>query len=62
MGKAIRAAEKDKIPVMCVVGQREASAGTVAVRTYSHGDVGCMLVEDLVERMAKASANKQPFS
>ncbi|EFN51790.1 hypothetical protein CHLNCDRAFT_56367 [Chlorella variabilis] len=62
VGKAIRAAEKDKIPVMCVVGQREASAGTVAVRTYSHGDVGCMLVEDLVERMAKASANKQPFS
>lgn len=62
VGKAIRAAEKDKIPVMCVVGQREAAAGTVAVRTYTDGDIGSVLVRDLVSQMAAASASKQNFA
>lgn len=55
MGKAIRASEKDKIPVMCVIGQREADEGTVAVRTYAAGDQGSMRVGDLVARMAAAN-------
>ena len=59
VGKAIRAAEKDKVPVMCVVGQREAEMGTVAVRTHSDGDLGSMPVADLVARMAAASAAKR---
>lgn len=59
MGKAIRASEKDKIPVMCVIGQREADEGTVAVRTYASGDQGSWSVADLVARMAAASAARE---
>jgi len=58
VGKAIRAAEKDKVPVMCVIGQREATEGTVAVRTYVGGDMGSMRVEELAQRMAAANTNK----
>jgi threonyl-tRNA synthetase len=47
---------------MCVVGQREAAAGTVAVRTYTDGDIGSVLVRDLVSQMAAASASKQNFA
>jgi threonyl-tRNA synthetase len=61
VGKAIRAAEKDKIPVMCVVGQREAAAGTLAVRTYTCGDVGSMPADELVTRLSTASKNKEPL-
>lgn len=39
IGKLIRNAETSKVPVMCVVGGREAEAGTLAVRTYRDGEV-----------------------
>lgn len=58
MGKAIRGSEKDKIPVMCVIGQREADEGTVAVRTYAAGDQGSMHVGDLVARMTAANTHR----
>ena len=61
VGKAIRAAEKEKIPVMCVIGQREALEGTVAVRTYSTGDMGSTRVEDLVARLVAANSSKTTF-
>lgn len=56
MGKAIRGSEKDKIPVMCVIGPREAEEGQVAVRTYAAGDIGTMPVAELVARMSAAAA------
>ena len=61
VGKAIRASEKDKIPVMCVIGQREADEGTVAVRTYAVGDQGSMPVGDLVARLSAASSSRSAF-
>ena len=61
MGKAIRGAEKDKIPVMCVIGQREAAEGTVSVRTYANGDLGSMHVQQLLSRMAAANSGKSSF-
>lgn len=61
VGKAIRAAEKDKIPVMCVIGQREADEGAVAVRTYGQGDQGSMRVDDLVARLSAANSSKAAF-
>lgn len=56
MGKAIRGSEKDKIPVMCGIGQREADEGAVAVRTYAEGDLGTVPAEQLVARIVAASA------
>ena len=61
MGKAIRAAGKDKVPVMCVIGQREAAEGKVAVRTYADGDLGTMSTEALVARLAAASSSRTAF-
>ncbi len=61
MGKAIRGAETDKVPVMCVIGQREASDGTVSVRTYAGGDLGPMRADDLLSRLVAANSNKSPF-
>ena len=61
MGKAIRAAAKDKIPVMCVIGQREAAEGSLAVRTYTSGDLGTMRSEDVLARLATATRDRSAF-
>jgi threonyl-tRNA synthetase len=42
IGAKIRAAQLEKIPVMLVVGDREAADGTVAVRLRTVGDRGAM--------------------
>jgi len=48
LGAKIRNAQLEKIPYMLVVGEKEASAGTVAVRRRSGGDQGSMSIEDFV--------------
>ncbi|MBI4021985.1 MAG: threonine--tRNA ligase [Candidatus Andersenbacteria bacterium] len=40
IGKKIREAEQRRVPVMFVIGKREAAAGHVAVRTHEKGDAG----------------------
>jgi len=40
IGRKIRDAEVKKIPVMLIVGEKEAEAKAVAVRKHGHGDVG----------------------
>lgn len=40
IGRKIRDAEVKKIPVMLIVGEKEAEANAVAVRKHGHGDVG----------------------
>ena len=54
VGKAIRNAETAKIPVMCVVGAREAEAGTLSVRTYRDGELGALHVDEVVDRVRVA--------
>ncbi|HEY3174673.1 MAG TPA: threonine--tRNA ligase [Candidatus Polarisedimenticolia bacterium] len=44
IGHKIREAQLQKIPFMLVIGDREAQAGAVAVRTRSEGDRGAMPV------------------
>ena len=48
MGAKIRQAQLDKIPVMLVVGDREAEAGTVAVRFRSGGDQGAQALDSFI--------------
>ena len=38
MGRKIRDAEVEKVPVMLIVGKTEAEAGTVSVRRHGLGD------------------------
>lgn len=42
IGKKIRNAERQKIPFMLVVGEKDRDAGTVAVRQHKKGDLGAM--------------------
>ena len=60
LGYKIREAQKDKIPYMLVVGDKEAEAGQVAVRHRAEGDLGTMdyekfaeLLKEVVETKAK---------
>ncbi|MDY4218881.1 MAG: threonine--tRNA ligase [Candidatus Faecousia sp.] len=48
LGYKIREAQKEKIPYMLVVGDKEAENGTVAVRTRAGGDEGVMELKDFV--------------
>lgn len=45
LGYKIREAQKDKIPFMLVVGDKEAETGDVAVRSRSKGDMGVMALD-----------------
>ena len=49
----IREAQLQKIPYMLVVGDREASNGTVAVRNRKHGDQGAKSVDDFLGEIRK---------
>jgi threonyl-tRNA synthetase len=50
MNAKIRDAQLQKIPYMLVVGDREAEAGSVAVRLRSEENLGAMPVEAFIER------------
>ncbi len=52
VGKKIRDAELSKAPYMLVVGDREAEAGTVAVRSHEDGDLGSESFEQFAMRLA----------
>lgn len=57
MGAKIRDAEKQKIPYMLVVGDREQEAGTVAPRLRSGAQLDPLSVDDLIVRMDEEIAN-----
>jgi threonyl-tRNA synthetase len=45
VGRKIRDAELDKVPYMLIVGEHEASSGTVSVRKHGEGDQGALSLE-----------------
>ena len=57
LAKLIRRGETMKIPVLAVIGAREAEAGGANLRSRSQGDLGLTAAADLVE--AAATANRQ---
>ena len=48
LGKRIRNAQKEKIPYMVVVGEKEVADGTVSVRSRDDGDGGVHTVDDFL--------------
>lgn len=56
----IREAQLQKVPFMLVAGDREAAAGTIAVRTRRGGDEGAKPVDEVVARIVKLIADKTP--
>ena len=52
-GRKIRDAEVSKIPYMLIVGEKEASEGTVSVRRHGGEDLGSQKLEDFVQLITK---------
>ncbi|MEG4324918.1 threonine--tRNA ligase, partial [Microcoleus sp. herbarium5] len=51
LGKLIRNAEKDKIPVMGVVGAKEVEANSLNIRTRASGELGAISVDEVIGRL-----------
>jgi len=53
IGKKIREGEKQKIPYLLVVGDKEIASDAVAVRKRGKGDLGAMKIDEFVEKITK---------
>jgi threonyl-tRNA synthetase len=51
VGRKIRDAELRKLPYMLIVGEREATDGTVSLRQHRTGDIGTLTLEQTCERL-----------
>lgn len=54
----IRDWETQKVPYMLIVGEKEKSNQSVAVRVHLHGDVGVMSVEEFIRRISSEIQNR----
>ena len=61
LGKLIRNAEKEKIPIMAVVGAKEVESNSLSIRTRKSGDLGVISVPEVIERMQQAMLNFDDF-
>jgi len=61
LAKLIRNAEKDKIPVMCVVGAKEVEANSLNVRTRVSGELGAISVDEVIGRLQAAISSYGDF-
>jgi threonyl-tRNA synthetase len=57
LGKLIRNGEQQKIPVLAVIGTKEAESATVSLRSRLEGDLGTVAAEALVR--AAETANRE---
>jgi threonyl-tRNA synthetase len=57
IGRKIRDAEVNKLPLMLIVGEKEAEEGKVSVRRKGEGDLGSMTIAEFIT-YAKAEINK----
>ncbi|MCJ8209699.1 threonine--tRNA ligase [Mucilaginibacter sp. RS28] len=53
IGRKIRDAEVKKIPYMLIVGEKEASEGTISVRKHGQGDLGSLTIEEFKQQIIK---------
>ncbi|AHJ30721.1 Threonyl-tRNA synthetase [Nodularia spumigena CCY9414] len=61
LGKIIRNAEKQKIPVMAVIGAKEVESNSLSIRTRASGELGAIPVDEVVDKMKQAIANFENF-
>ena len=57
-GYKIREAQLQKIPYMLVVGEKEASSNTVAVRSRENGDIGTESIDEFISKLEKEIKEK----
>ena len=58
IGAKIRDAQLKKIPFMLIAGDREAQAGTVAVRSRKEGEVGTKTIDEVCAMMGRMQAER----
>lgn len=58
LGKLIRNAETQKIPLMAVVGPKEVESQTLTVRTRHGGELGTLSLEEVVAKIQQAVAHR----
>ena len=61
LGKMIRNAEKAKIPVMSVIGDKEVEAESLSIRTRKDGDLGAIALPDVLSRLETALRDRADF-
>ncbi|ELS00984.1 threonyl-tRNA synthetase [Xenococcus sp. PCC 7305] len=61
LGKMIRNAEKQKIPVMAVVGDKELESNSLSIRTRATGELGAIPVAEVMEKLTNAIASHSNF-
>jgi threonyl-tRNA synthetase len=61
LGKLIRNAEKDKIPVMAVVGAKEVESNSLSIRTRASGELGSLSITEVIERLQQAIGSYDNF-
>jgi threonyl-tRNA synthetase len=61
LAKMIRNAEKQKIPVMSVVGAKEVESNTLNIRTRASGELGEMTVATVIEKLVAANRDRANF-
>jgi threonyl-tRNA synthetase len=58
LGAKIRRAELDKVPYTLVIGQKEADANSVSVRSRARGDEGVMLADAYIAKLKAEVASR----
>ncbi|MGL5939964.1 MAG: threonine--tRNA ligase [Waterburya sp.] len=61
LGKMIRNAEKQKIPVMSVVGDKEVENNTLSIRTRASGELGAIAVSEVITKLTTAISERSNF-
>ncbi len=61
LGKLIRNAEKDKIPLMAVVGVKEVETSSLSIRTRASGELGVITVDKVVDKIQGVINNFSNF-
>ena len=61
LGKMIRNSEKQKIPVMAVVGDKEVEGNSLSIRTRASGELGAIPVAEVMDRLKNAITNYSNF-
>ncbi|MBN1154674.1 threonine--tRNA ligase [candidate division KSB1 bacterium] len=59
IGYKIRDAEMQKIPYMCIIGDKEIAEATISVRKRKEGDLGSFNVQDFIDRVTHEISTKQ---
>ncbi len=61
LGKMIRNAEKQKIPVMSVVGDKEVEDNTLSIRTRASGELGAIDLAEVISKLTQAISEHSNF-